>query len=476
MHWHRFVLAASVLFALVSRAGLECAWGEDSPSSKPRWNLVAIVTDDQGRWAMGAYGNADIHTPNMDRIAREGALFTNAIAACPVCSPSRATYLTGRYPTELGITDWIHPQEAAEGVGLRGLTWPAVLQRHGYRTALIGKWHLGAQPAYHPTRMGFDYFLGFLHGGNRPMNAVLEVDGRQQRTKGPLPDVLTDAAIGFIRRHHQEPFAVCLHFRAPHLPYGPVPEEDKAHYRDTDPQVPTVPGYPPQRLKQRTLAYYASISSVDRNVGRLLKALEELELDQRTIVVFTSDHGYNEGRHNVNTKGNGHWIAGAVSGPKRPNMWETSITVPLAVRWPGVVRPGTVIDYPVSNLDMFRTVLGMLELPLPKDCQARGIDFSPLLRGESLPERPALFGQYDLHNNGLAYLRMVRTRRWKLVKHFKCRGLDELYDLKNDPHERRNLLRRGRKSPEVRQAQQKLEAMLHQWMQQIDDPLLKSTY
>ncbi len=461
--WRRAVIAVLVLMT-------QRAIAQEKPSESKSWNLIAIVTDDQARWAMGAYGNRDIHTPHMDRIAREGALFTNAIAVCPVCSPSRATYMTGLYPTELGITDFLRPQEEAQGLGLRALTWPSVLQQHGYRTAMIGKWHLGAQPPFHPTRKGFDYFFGFLHGGNRPMNAVLEVDGRLQQTQGPLPDVLTDAAIGFIRRHRDEPFAVCLHFRAPHLPYGPVPEEDRAHYRNTDPQVPRVPGYPPQRLKQRTLAYYASISSVDRNVGRLLKALDELGLAQRTIVLFTSDHGYNEGRHNVNTKGNGVWIAGGVNGPTRPNMWETSITVPLVIRWPGVVKPGTVIDYPVSNLDMFRTVLGMLDIPVPKDCKVHGIDFSPLLRGESLPPRGPLFGQYDLHNFGLAYMRMIRTDRWKLVKHFKCYGLDELYDLKNDPGERRNLYYSRRK--EIQQVRQRLEQQLLDWMRRINDPLL----
>jgi len=145
-----------------------------------RYNLISIVTDDQASWSIGAYGNRDSRTPNMDRLAREGALFTNAFTVTPVCSPSRASSLTGRYGTQLGITDWITPQEARDGLGLPvgTTTWPEILQRSGYVTGLIGKWHLGDLPQFHPTRRGHHHFLGFLGGGNRPMNPTLEVSGK----------------------------------------------------------------------------------------------------------------------------------------------------------------------------------------------------------------------------------------------------------------------------------------------------------
>lgn len=435
-------------------------------------NLVTIVADDLGRWAMGAYDNREVRTPHLDRIAREGALFTRAFVACPVCSPSRATWLTGRYPTELGITDWISPREARAGLGLRGTTWPRVLQQAGWTTALLGKWHLGTLPEFHPTRLGFHHFMGFLSGGNRPMDPKLEVDGKERQLRGPLPDLLVDDAIDWLRRNRARPFALSLHFRAPHLPYGPVPESDSAPYEGLDPTVPRLRGLDAAQLKRRTKAYYASISSIDRNVGRLLAALEQLELSERTIVLFTSDHGYNEGRHRINTKGNGHWIAGGVSGPKRPNMWDTSIAVPLAIRWPEVVAPGRRISHPVSNLDIFRTVLGMLEVPLPEESGAGGIDFSPLLRGQRLPPRTAIFGQYDLHNNGLAYLRMIRGERWKYVRHWHANGMDELYDLVKDPGERRNLARRGDQRARIEDLNRRLVA----WMQSIEDPLLRDRY
>ncbi|MGH7200232.1 MAG: sulfatase family protein, partial [Planctomycetaceae bacterium] len=205
--------------------------------------------------------------------------------------------------------------------------------------------------------------------------------------------------------------------------------------------------------------------------------LDELKLSSETIVLFTSDHGYNLGRHTISTKGNGHWLAGGVNGPKRPNMWDTSIRVPLAIRWPGVVPPDTRIDAGVSNLDMFRTVLGMLQLKTPDGMSVRGRDFSPLLRGESLPEQDVLFGQYDLHNRGLAYLRMVRTPRYKYVRHFHENRMDELYDLQADPGESRNLLQGRRRDRETWDAvADDLRRQLTAWQESIDDPLLKDRY
>lgn len=182
-------------------------------SAAERPNIVAIVTDDQARWAVGAYGNAEIRTPHMDRIGREGALFRNATTGTPVCSPSRATYFSGRWPTEVKINDWIAPDEAAAGVGLADVAWPSLLQQSGYKTAMIGKWHLGDRPQFHPRQKGFDHFFGFLAGGNRPMNPTLEVEGKEQQLKGPLPDLLTDSAIDFVRKNQAGPFLVCLHFR-----------------------------------------------------------------------------------------------------------------------------------------------------------------------------------------------------------------------------------------------------------------------
>lgn len=441
-------------------------------------NIITIVTDDQGRWAMGAYGNEDIHTPAMDRIASEGALFTRAFVVSPVCSPARATFLSGRYPTELGITEWISPEESTAGLGLDMPTWVEVLQDQGYDTALFGKWHLGSAPDHHPTQKGYDYFMGFLLGGTKPVDAVLEVNGIEEKVEGPLPDRLTDAALSWIDTvsNDDAPFHVSLHFRAPHLPYSPVPKEDTAPYDGKTPRIPSFPGADKEKVRRSTSAYYASITSVDRNIARLLDYLDANDLTKDTIVLFTSDHGYNEGRHSINTKGNGHWIAGGVSGPKRPNMWDTSIAVPLAIRWPGVIKPGTKHTAMVSNLDIYRTITGMAEIELHVEAAAHGADFSTLLRGEDFPDYRPLFGQYDLHNNGLAYMRMIRTEKYKYVRHFHANMMDEVYDLENDPDERNNLYRKLKRQGDTDGLIADLQKQLHHEMKQIDDPLLKDAY
>lgn len=459
----RIALSIALLGAPAARSA-----AEETPA---RPNIVSIVTDDQAHWSLGAYGNRDSRTPNMDRICREGARFLNAFTVTPVCSPSRASFLTGLYGTQVGITDYLSPEENQAGMGLppETTTWPEVLQRNGYRTALLGKWHLGAQPRFHPTRHGFDHFFGFLGGGNRPVDPTLEVEGKETALNGPLPDLLTDEAMRFVETNRARPFALLIHYRAPHLPYGPVPAEDAAPFRDLDPAIPQLAGLDAAQVKRWTRDYYASIHSVDRNLGRLLAKLDGLDLSRRTIVMFTSDHGYNIGHHMIHTKGNGFWVAGGVSGPKRPNMWENSIRIPLAIRWPGTIKPGTEIAEPVANIDTLASVLGMLKIPMPASLKQQGTDFSPLLRGEPAGRRDAIYGQYDLHNLGLAYMRMIRTDGWKLVRHYRQNGMDELYDLAADADETRNLYRNAAH----RTTRDDLQKRLESWMRSIDDPLTR---
>lgn len=467
----RFILPSAVALAVGAPAGL-------AAQSRPM-NIISIVTDDQSRWSVGAYGNREAVTPNTDRLAREGALFTRAFVATPVCSPSRASFLTGLYPTRVGITDYIGLESLA-GLGLppETVTWPEVLQQHGYTTALIGKWHLGMQPEFHPTRHGFDHFFGSISGNATPIDPVLEVNGETKKLKGSMPDMLVDDAIGFIEANRSRPFAVLLHFREPHLPYGPVPEVDSAPFKDLDPAIPDFPGLDKAQVKQWHREYYASVHSIDRNLGRLLARLEELELDENTIILFTSDHGYMIGQHGMHSKGNGWWIVGGQRGPRRPNMWDDSLMVPLLIRWPGVVQPGRVIDECVSNIDTFASVLGMLGIGAPEGLKQDGLDFSPLLRGEKVPWRDAIFGQYDLHNSNLAFMRMIRTDKWKLVRFHFTNLLDELYDLEKDPGELNNLYYDPAYSyyaPNEAYAEirDELQRRLLEWQVSIDDPILR---
>ena len=280
---------------------------------------------------------------------------------------------------------------------------------------------------------------------------------------------MRDSLLRFVEGNRNRPFAALIHFREPHLPYTPMPAQDAALFKDLDPDIPQVKGLDVAQVKQWYREYYACVHAVDRNLGRLLQKLDELKLADKTIVLFTSDHGYNIGQHGIHTKGNGVWIAGGVQGPKRPNMFDTSIAGPLLMRWPGVARPGTIIDEHVSNIDSFASVLGMLGIKAPEGVNQEGMDFSPLLRGDKIAWRDAVFGQYDLHNLGLAYMRMIRTPEWKLVRHHHASLLDELYNLKEDPEETRNLYNR----PEHRAVRDQLQQRLTAWQRAIDDPLLR---
>ncbi|WP_165075160.1 sulfatase family protein [Paludisphaera rhizosphaerae] len=434
----------------------------------PRTNIIAVVTDDQAAWTVGCYGNPEAKTPNMDRLAKEGARFANAFSVTPVCSPSRASFMTGRHGIEVGITDWIAPVEAAVGLPVGVETWPGLLQKAGYETALVGKWHLGVNPDQHPTRRGFDHFFGHLGGGWSPKSPTFEVEGKQKTFDGLFSvDVMTDEVLRWMRENKDGPFAISVHYREPHVPYAPMPPEDEAVYKDLDPKIPDSPLLDRNKVKTATRRYYSAIRAVDRNLGRILDELDSLKLADRTIVMFTSDHGYNIGQHVIQHKGNGRWIAGGVEGPTRPNMWDTSLRIPLLIRWPGVARPNTVIDETVRNIDTMATVCGMLGVPVAAGSQ-RGRDFSPLLRGETPSDWDQdVYGAYDLHNGALAYMRMVRTPKWKLVRHLKTNFMDELYDLANDPGETRNLY----DAPAAQAEKAVLQAKLDAWRASVGDPI-----
>lgn len=438
--------------------------------AQTKYNVVSIVTDDQALWSIGAYGNREAITPNMDRLAREGVKFNNAFVTTPVCSPSRVAFLTGLYGTQVGITDYLTPDEGTAGMGLpkTAMTWPQVLQKNGYKTALFGKYHLGTQAEFHPTKRGFDYFMGSQQGSFAPMNPKLEVNGQIVEVKGAGSDIVMNDAVRWIEANKDKPFAALIHFREPHTPYGPMPEEDTKLFANLDPTIPQFRGLEANHVKRLHREYYAAVHAIDRNIGKLLALLDRLDLSRQTIVMFQSDHGYNIGHHGIETKGNGYWIAGGVNGPKRPNMWDTSLRIPLLIRWPEVIKAGTEINETVLNLDMFPSVLGMLKIKAPTGYKHNGKDFTPLLLGQRDAHwREEIFGQYDLHNVGLAYMRMFRTNEWKLVRHYHANELDELYNLQNDPGETKNLY----KDETLRQVRDRLQQRLEAKMQEIHDPL-----
>ena len=453
------------------------------PVSHP--NIVFIFTDDQAPWALGASGYPHALTPNIDRLFNEGAYLVNAFTTTPVCSPSRAGLMASRYGSELGITEWIHPRREPElGLDPAVVTWTEVLQRNGYRTGLVGKWHLGVPDRYHPTQTGFDYFMGFRTGGTTPSNPVLEKDGKTREFEGLTPDILTDHAIEFIgdttNGNEQKPFLLALHFRAPHARWLPVADEDWAPFESLDPTLPH-PDYPNldiERVKRMTREYLASVKSVDRNVGRLLTALEKRGHADNTVIVFTSDHGYNMGHNGIWHKGNGHWVlteplaaTDNIPEGQRPNMYDHSIRIPTAVHWPGTIQPGTRIAQTISNLDWYPTLLALAGVDLPAGELIRGRNFLPILLGESPEWDNDFYAEYSTHHQSRTHMRMYRTPEWKLIRDFLNDGRDELYHLAEDPGETSNLIES--EDPALKAVSARLDAKILQYMRETKDPVLQ---
>jgi len=221
------------------------------------------------------------------------------------------------------------------------------LADNGYFCGLIGKWHLGTQPQFDPAKFGFKYFMGFRAGGTDPKNPKLDVAGQVKQVEGFVVDVVTDDAIRFVREHRGENFLLMLNYREPHAPYLPTPEEDWTRFQDLDPNIPFAdfPDLDLPRAKRLMREYLSSVAAIDRNAGRLLAAVDELKLRQDTVVVFTSDHGYNIGHHGIWHKGNGHYLTRAAAGMRatdpgiqRPNVFDTSLRTPTAIRWPRVIK------------------------------------------------------------------------------------------------------------------------------------------
>jgi choline-sulfatase len=472
--------------AVAGAAGAMACGQAFGAAAARRPNIVFILTDDQGAWAWGD-GHPNAYTPNLNRLRAEGAVLANYFNTTPVCSPSRASLLTSRYATETGITDYLSPERMLDlGLDAALPAWPRFFSDAGYRTGLIGKWHVGEQDRHLPQRFGYQYFAGWRHGAGTSQDPDIEIDGRVRNVEGYTPDILTDLAVDFIRHDDDRPFLLSLHYWAPHAntknntPDGdrtwlPLSDADWDRFKDLDPTLPE-PSHPDldvPRAERMTREYLASVASVDRNLGRLFAELEDRGLAETTLVVFTSDNGFNMAHHGIWHKGNGRWLLTHNQGD-RPNMWDTSLRAPAIVRWPGRIAPGSTMTHTATNLDWFPTLLAAAGVPVPEDAALRGRDLMPLLEGEEAAWNDDLFAQYamwDWNQNG-ANLRAYRTTDWKLIRDFKHAGQDELYHLAADPAELHNLI--DSDDPAVIQARERLETLLRKAMAHIHDPALES--
>jgi choline-sulfatase len=431
-------------------------------SGVTRTNVVFILTDDQGPWAAGCYGNKEIRTPNIDRLAATGTRFANFFVATPVCSPSRATLLTGRIPSQHGVHDWLKGGNIGPDAirYLEGeLTSTDILARQGWTCGLSGKWHLGdSQIPQH----GFTDWFVHQSGGGRYNDAPMVRNGQLVDESGYITDRITDEALLLLDRYAADgsPFCLNVHYTAPHSPWTGHPQDLVDSYADCpfascpqEPRHPWAGALTDQCLGRRDMlqGYFAAVTAMDANVGRIVDKLEERGLRERTLVVFVSDNGFSCGQHGFWGKGNG-------TTPR--NMYENSIKVPAIFSQPGTIPAGRAESALVSAYDMFPTLLAYLNLPAPPDRNLPGRSFLPLLRGESMPEREhvVIFDEYGP-------VRMVRTHDWKYV-YRHAYGPHELFDLRNDPDERNDLAADPSQTARIRE----LKGLLDEWFARYVDP------
>ncbi len=443
---------------------LSATGAEVHPTTKP--NIVFILIDDMGWTDGGCFGSKYYRTPNLDKLAASGMRFTQAYAACAVCSPSRAAIMTGKYPARLHITDWIPGEKAPKNSRFRLPDWQQhlpleettiarALKQRGYATAAIGKWHLGG-PEFYPQHQGFDINVAGSDTGQPASyfwpygatNNPHRVPGLAEQGGGKgeyLTDRLTDEALKFITANRDGPFFLYFAHYAVHAPLMGK-EEDVEEFS----QILGANG-------QSNAVYAAMLKSVDQSVGRVLEKLKELSLADHTIVVFTSDNG------------------GAVHFGKPPATsnaplrlgkgyaYEGGLRVPLIVKAPGVTRAGATCNWPVSSQDYFPT---LLELTGADKAASRtavdGVSFVPLLRGATTLPRRELFWHYPHYWYGgrVSPYSVARVGDWKLIRFYET-GQEELYNLRDDLSERYDL---ANSQPEKRR---ELALRLDSWLKQV---------
>jgi arylsulfatase A-like enzyme len=386
---------------------------ESPPDTRP--NILVILTDDQGWGDLSVHGNQNLKTPNIDRLAAEGARFQRFYVS-PLCAPTRAEFLTGRYHPRTGVRG---VTTGAERMNLDEETIVEVFRRAGYRTAIFGKWHNGTQYPYHPLGRGFQEFYGFTSGHwGHYFSPPLEWNDQWVRGEGYLPDDLTDKAIRFLREHQKKPVLCYVAYNTPHSPFQ-VPDEFYARFQDAEIHLRH---HSEKEDLSVTRAALAMCENIDWNVGRLRAALEELGIDRKTLIVYFSDNGPNSWRWNGGLRG------------RKGSTDEGGVRVPAIFWWPGKIPAGRVIPQIAAAIDLAPTLAELAGISWQPRKPIDGVSLVPLLldKAHDWPDR-LIFA----HNNGRI---SVRTQKYMLDD----RG--RLYDLEVDPGQTQDL---QRKLPQV---------------------------
>ncbi|RPJ58865.1 MAG: DUF4976 domain-containing protein [Acidobacteria bacterium] len=433
-----------------------------APSNDRPWNVVLILVDDMGWRDLSCYGSEFYQTPNIDRLAAQGARFTDAYAGAPVCSPTRASLLTGQHPARLHLTDWIPgrapwptarmlPARMEQQLALERKTLAEALAESGYISASIGKWHLGG-PQHYPESQGFALNVAGNHRGSPSSYfGPFDLPGLKGGTSDDyLTEKLTEEAERFIEANREKPFFLYLTEFAVHQPIQarqPVIDKYQARLRPDDPQQ-----HP---------AYAAMVESVDVAVGRVVQKLEEVGIADRTVVILTSDNGglIYEGRSKRAVTSNLPLRAG------KGHLYEGGIRVPLIIKWPGVTG-GKACPVPVCSMDLFPSVLQMIGRPASEGLDGQSL--ASLLKGSQRLERQALYWHYPHYSNqGGVPSGAIRQGDFKLIEFYED-GRLELFNLREDLGETRNL---AKANPDKAK---ELQQMLERWRRSVNATMPES--
>jgi len=457
-----------MIVALVSTAQ------SDRQQQRPP-NIVFILIDDL-RWDdLGIAGHPFLKTPNIDRIGREGAHFRNAFITAPLCSPSRASFLTGQYAHTHGITDNVDRSAASHKL----ITFPLLLQRSGYTTAFIGKWHMGNDDSQRP---GFDRWVSFKGQGSY-IDPEINEDGKELKANGYITDLLSGYAIEFIKRRHDKPYLVYLAHKAIH-PEVMQHDDGSVNLADAERFIPAerhrslftgekiprranamrpptgkpalerkIGDLPPLGANTATrdesvLGRLRSLIAIEEGVDEILKALKETDQLDNTVIVFTSDNGYFYGEHGLSVE--------------RRLAYEESIRMPLLIRYPKAIKAGTVRDEFALNIDLAPTLLELAGVTGPNSMEGRSL--VPLMKGAKTEWRKSFLIEYYSDKvfpriRQMGY-KAVRNERWKYIHYFELEGMDELYDLKADPYEMKNIIRQPNAARIVEEMKREMERLL----------------